>query len=329
MSLSKITCKHFFQLAALIVGLGQTAVGQTIPSTPSSRSTFDGLTPKGLEPGSPVGSYQLSGFDTINLYSGRLNFVLPLLAVGGRGEAGYTISLPLGNTWSVRTDDDPNSPGNTLYGFDDAFYANVKYQYRPLTLIPRRSGQTVQVGFCSGNPSLTADRFYLTLTRLTLRWADGSEVELHDTMYDGAVRREDNLNCSDFNGVNRGRTWVAGDGSGVTFIANSDIKDSTTVPAGQGLLPDGVLYTRNGVQYHIAQGVVTMIRDRNGNKIQFSSVSGENPLGENFTITDSLGRTIQVNRNIPWSVSEAIDTAGVYDEIIFPGNGGTDRKSVV
>jgi hypothetical protein len=49
----------------------------------------DGFTPPGLEPGSPVGSYVLSGFDTVNYFNGSLNFALPLLEVGGRGLAGY------------------------------------------------------------------------------------------------------------------------------------------------------------------------------------------------------------------------------------------------
>src|SRR5262245_9538615 len=67
----------------------------------ASRTVTDGYTPTGLAPGSPAGSYPLSGFDNINLFSGKLNFRLPLLTVGGRGTAGYTITLPIEKNWYV------------------------------------------------------------------------------------------------------------------------------------------------------------------------------------------------------------------------------------
>jgi hypothetical protein len=37
----------------------------------------------------------LSGFDTVNLFSGHLNVRIPIVTIGGRGEAGYTMNLPL------------------------------------------------------------------------------------------------------------------------------------------------------------------------------------------------------------------------------------------
>ena len=54
-------------------------------------SNTDGATPAGLSPGAPAGSYSLTGFENVNLYNGNLNVSLPLLAVGGRGSAGYTV----------------------------------------------------------------------------------------------------------------------------------------------------------------------------------------------------------------------------------------------
>src|ERR1044071_4976926 len=44
----------------------------------------DGTTPMGLQPGSPAGSYALSGFDNVNLYNGALDFRLPLYSLGKR-----------------------------------------------------------------------------------------------------------------------------------------------------------------------------------------------------------------------------------------------------
>ena len=63
----------------------------------------DGTTPMGVKPGSPAGSYALSGFDNVNLYNGNLNFRLPLVSIGGRGSAGHTIMLPIEQHWQVET----------------------------------------------------------------------------------------------------------------------------------------------------------------------------------------------------------------------------------
>jgi hypothetical protein len=53
--------------------------------------------------GTPEGSYELSGFETVNPFSGKLNVSIPLLKVGGRGDAGYTISLGVQTSWLVQT----------------------------------------------------------------------------------------------------------------------------------------------------------------------------------------------------------------------------------
>lgn len=66
------------------------AKGQTSFTT----SATDGSTPAALTSGAPAGSYALSGFDNINPFNGNLNFRLPLLHIGGRGDAQYTMTLP-------------------------------------------------------------------------------------------------------------------------------------------------------------------------------------------------------------------------------------------
>ena len=80
---------HIFIIALLSSG----ASAQT--------SNTDGATPAGLSPGAPAGSYSLSGFENVNLYNGNLNVSLPLLPVGGRGSAGYTITLLIEQKWRV------------------------------------------------------------------------------------------------------------------------------------------------------------------------------------------------------------------------------------
>src|SRR4030095_15400119 len=66
-------------------------------------SVTDSSTPLGLAPGAPAGSYALSAVDNINYFNGNLNFRLPLVSVGGRGDAGYTMTLPIDQRWRVVT----------------------------------------------------------------------------------------------------------------------------------------------------------------------------------------------------------------------------------
>src|SRR5689334_12107689 len=80
----------------LITCLYSSAAAQT------SQKITDGSTPSALAAGAPVGSYTLSGFETVNPYNGGLNFSLPLLRVGGRGEAGYDITLRIDHKWVIR-----------------------------------------------------------------------------------------------------------------------------------------------------------------------------------------------------------------------------------
>src|SRR5438552_3848077 len=70
-------------------------------STSETTSIFGGMTVPLVAPGTPAGSFALSGFETVNLYSGKLNVRIPLMNVGGRGEAGYTMFLPVQRNWEI------------------------------------------------------------------------------------------------------------------------------------------------------------------------------------------------------------------------------------
>src|SRR5262245_9949154 len=61
----------------------------------------DGTTPLGLTPGAPAGSYALSEFENLNLFNGNLNFSLPLTRVGGRGGAGFPVTMRIDYKWTV------------------------------------------------------------------------------------------------------------------------------------------------------------------------------------------------------------------------------------
>ncbi|HYG81523.1 MAG TPA: hypothetical protein VD861_14095, partial [Pyrinomonadaceae bacterium] len=81
-----------FASVLLFVLLSGAASGQ-------STTAVDGYTPLALSPGSPAGSYSLSGFESVNLYNGALNFNLPLVTVSGRGGASHQITRPVENKW--------------------------------------------------------------------------------------------------------------------------------------------------------------------------------------------------------------------------------------
>src|SRR5256885_6383445 len=91
-----ITLNHHLWILLLLVLFGSSAGAQSRPGTAT-----DLTTPPGLSPGSPAGAYALSGFESVNPYNGGLNFSLPLLHIGGRGSAEYTMMLPIEQKWRV------------------------------------------------------------------------------------------------------------------------------------------------------------------------------------------------------------------------------------
>src|SRR6266571_2510613 len=98
-----------------------------------TRNITDGTTPPGIAPGAPAGSYRLSDFDNINLYSGNLNFRLPLLHAGGRGDAGYTLTLPVESHWTI--DKTTYADGATFYYPAASWWPGMGVGYGPGFLI--------------------------------------------------------------------------------------------------------------------------------------------------------------------------------------------------
>jgi hypothetical protein len=123
-------------LFCLLITLLITTAGVTGAQT----SNTDGTTPTGMAPGGPAGSYGLTGFESVNLFNGNLNFNLPLYQVRGRGGAGYTITLPLEQKWRVEqfAFTPPNSqPIFTPVG---EWWSGLKPGYGPGVMMGRRGG---------------------------------------------------------------------------------------------------------------------------------------------------------------------------------------------
>lgn len=86
-------CAALAALARLIAVLLSVWICTATGMAQQKFSNTDGSSPSGLEPGAPAGSYPLSGFENLNYYNGSLNVTLPILTIGGRGGAQFTVPL--------------------------------------------------------------------------------------------------------------------------------------------------------------------------------------------------------------------------------------------
>ena len=116
--------------AALIILSVATSLAQT---------PLNGFTPSGIEAGSPAGAYALSDFESVSLFSGGLNVSLPLLKVGGRGEAEYTIMLrPVRSKWIVQHQ--RGAFGTSFNYPSNEWWSGLTPGYSPGLLEGRRAG---------------------------------------------------------------------------------------------------------------------------------------------------------------------------------------------
>lgn len=287
-----VGANYFLILFMLFTG------GAAAQTTTTTHAT-DGHTPLEIAPGSPAGSYVLSDFDNINLFSQSLSFRLPLLRVGGRGEAGYTITLPVERTWRItHTVYDPSIgcqscevfPPEHHYLPESNWYTALKPGFSPGVMIVRMAGLDPNRVSCGG-------AYLKTLARLTFVAPDGTEYELRDARFGGSPRPA-LASCTE--GENRGRVFVTADGSSATFVADADIKDYPHPMPDQEqavISVSGYLYLRDGTRYHIGGNVVDVIRDRNGNEVRFYQ-SAEMPGQPGVYVqkaVDSAGHEVFIN----------------------------------
>jgi RHS repeat-associated protein len=272
---------------------------------------MDGHTPSALTAGSPVGSFPLSDFESVNPYSGGLNVHFPLVRIGGRGSAGYTMMLPIERRWNVEhTFWPPPNPSCTQCPWGSEQNVPVDF-YMPL-LVPAIGGygpgklqlRVSGEGYTDCPPS--AEVYYqTTLTRLTFTAADGTQIEFRDSATGGQPRPNPMASqCTTGQGFNRGKVFFAGDGSAAIFISDTDIKDFVLAGDYSGSPATGNLLLADGSIYRVENGEILWMRDRNGNKVTAT--------------TDSLGRQV--------TVTPAIYPNVPYDQISYQGFGGASRS---
>jgi len=285
-----------------------------ITSAQTSTRPTDGTTPLGIAPGTPAGSYALSGFDNVNLFNGNLNFALPLRSIGGRGSAGYTIMLSIERHWTVthQTQVAGCFPSNGctynhIFNPTPAGWGASEVGFGPGILKGRKASDTPCV---AGTPN--AGALYDKLTRITFATPSGTEYEMIDKLTGGQVLNNSNYTCYNSTQTpSRGRVFVTADGNAATFIADATIYD--TVGNYEEFYPSGYMLLRDGTRYRIRNGVVDWMLDRNGNKLTFTYDGN----GRVTSIKDSMDRVV--------TVSYPNFTTTFDVQISFNGSGGTSR----
>jgi RHS repeat-associated protein len=259
-----------------------------------AQSAFAVVAPKAGVPGeyqgsTAAGSYPLSNLDNINYFNGNLGFNLPLVTLGGRGEATFTMMLTTGQSnWSFDVVSDPPICGgfptvcSYRYWYNPVPYNRqaIKADLSPGVLAAIHTGEGVSSGCSNGGNG----RYFQRLTTLTFAMPGGSSVELRDRQTDGKPAGVNQ--CETSEGPSRGTIFDSPDGSGITFVSDTEVVDSST-PTEMTTL-SGMMYFKNGVRYRFDYGNVTRITDRNGNWISFATVNGV------YTATDSLGRQVTI-----------------------------------
>jgi YD repeat-containing protein len=276
----------------------KTAVWFFSPALVAAQSTTDSGTPAGNAPGAPAGSYPLSGIETINPYNGGFNVSIPLLTIGGRGEASYTATLRISNDPWIVSSGLVECPPNLcwLHYATPSWWSGFKPGYGPGTMNVRQSGKDIYE--LNGNYY-----FGKTLTLMTFTAPDGTEYEFVDKLTGGEFGTA---------GEARGRIWTTrSDGVSATFIADGEIGDLYYYYPETGGTSNvwgatGDLFMKDGVRYRIEGGLVRWMRDRNGNKLTF-----QYDLNSRITMaTDSLNRTVtfaySVNAGSPYGICDTI-----------------------
>ncbi len=286
--------------------------------------TTDGITPPGLAPGAPAGSYPLSEFENINLYNGQVSFTLPIIQ---KGRGGANISLPIRITpkpWTVKhqrvevPNPHPLPPGTMqdVYNAEPGWWNETTSRaILPGGMMIGRYS-TEEVVDCAG--TLYSMR---TNTRLTFTAPDGTEYNLIDKEKGGNPRND---TCAFTVNTYRGSVFITSDGTSATFYSQYAIADviSASDPqwmyASTTFYPTGYLMLRDGTRFDILDGYVTRMRDHNGNEVRYEPIVSGGIIG--WTITDSLKRQIIIN----YDVNDG-PPYGVVDRITIKGFGGADR----
>lgn len=299
-------------------------------------------TPAALANGAPVGSAALSRQESINIYNGNVNYSLPLLTIGGRSEASYTMTYavdpPSWITEQTLTSGADCSITHTCVPTFQWVNLFARHSWKPRIYDGAGYGPGVlhlrHVGMepveCSDGTQYAQWMF----TYLEFTTPDGTEHALYDERDLGVV----DFQCVYLQhppanyegpGANRGKVFSTRDGSRMTFASDNNIQDVSTPafyddmnPGTRVLTPTGYLIMSNGTRYRIELGLVKLIIDRNGNQLtlEYPPADTGRVQGRVQKITDSLGREVKILYD-----QHDAELGVNCDQIIYK-SGGVEKK---
>lgn len=280
---------------ALLMFLSCLAVN--VAAQPSSSS--------GVQGGRGAGSYNLDNFDNVNIFQGNINFSLPLVSAGGRGEAGVTVPLTIENNWKLITGYIGQAPAYSY--IPDSM--NGAMQEGPGKVTVQVTGSDFTEVTCGGIADWEPQNAKL---KINFKGADGTSYSFRSTSNSGAPYQVQ-LCPTGAQKYNHGTEFISWDGSGAKFVSDVDIKSMITYDA---VDPSGYILLPNGVTYRVDGGYVSWIQDRNGNRTAFTYSSTTGLLQ---TITDSNGRVTT------FAYDQNQSPYGYHTKITYKGFGGTER----
>ena len=320
--MARRTSTRVLQTAGLLALAAVVTVSALSPALAQSSSAIG--TPTESRGGlSELSSYSSDKIETVNLANGNLNLHIPLVMVGGRGSASYTLALSYNSKlWGgMRNIPEPCEGGSSLAArFAVGFNDYVGFSPDKLNL---GAGWSISKG-----PSIRIIRMNLdqlnanppayqyALTKLFLTLPDGSEIQMRDDQTDGVPLTTQSNFIDD---GNRGRAWHSTDGSAISYVTDAANGVVAGLLAGYVYLVDGTRLQMEGVRLQgetkDSSARCKRIVDPDGNYIDFAYNSG------NVTYTDQLGRQVRLNTN---------PITGTKDfKITITGYGMADREIII
>jgi hypothetical protein len=245
----------------------------------SQSNSFDSGTPAESRSGLLThSSYAQDKIESVNLANGNLSVNIPIVTIGGRGSATYTVSLSYNSKlWTSQSGKDIQDTYHSGVTFDDALNSSPNriiigcgwfISKGPVIKTKKVHINPVTIGQGAGN-------YFYVLTKAWLVLPDGAEVELRDNLFDGqpgATPPPMHLPIDRM----RGRVWHSTDGSAITYV--------TTAP--NGVVDNqlgGFVYFADGTRMEMNNnGKCETIIDRNANELDIDYNGG--------AVTDNLGR---------------------------------------
>ena len=271
--------------------------------------------------------------DGVDIFSGKLEQILKLTSIQGRGGIAEGLYLPLRNSeWTVMETSSSINNDKKYYYYrpDQTNYVN-NYPRTGYNTLGQLKIETKYTGWMLFETP--------TVTEITFTTNKGSIIKFRDVLTNGQPYDSRSRGCV-LNGYqpsdppaacSRGRVFRAIDGSNAIFVADTEIYDllfegyGSANPPPQNTLA-GTMFLSDGSRIRFQNALnssfsnISRITDRNGNYMTFEYVTELNNQ-YNFLkkITDSLNRQI--------TISYGDNTqASYFDEIIYKGFAQTERR---